>query len=189
MAKTMPGVESFDVHDATALDRERQDPARPRRPEDEDRHGEGRGARAGVRSSSRSRATGVGAMISMQTSFDLAERRRRGHADELGGRREDRRPGRLDGPAGAAADRQPAGSARALHALDREVQERGRGRSRVAVPFRIGVMQLTMEPLEEMLASARAMDAAASTRSGSPRRTRGGASTGWRRARRRSCRR
>jgi 5,10-methylenetetrahydromethanopterin reductase len=30
----------------------------------------------------------------------------------------------------------------------------------VAVPFRIGVMQLTMEPLDEMLASARAMDAA-----------------------------
>jgi 5,10-methylenetetrahydromethanopterin reductase len=30
----------------------------------------------------------------------------------------------------------------------------------VAVPFRVGVMQLTMEPLEEMLASARAMDAA-----------------------------
>src|SRR5207244_3154877 len=29
---------------------------------------------------------------------------------------------------------------------------------RVAVPFRIGVMQLTMEPLDEMLASARAMD-------------------------------
>jgi len=28
----------------------------------------------------------------------------------------------------------------------------------MAVPFRIGVMQLTMEPLEEMLASARAMD-------------------------------
>jgi 5,10-methylenetetrahydromethanopterin reductase len=30
----------------------------------------------------------------------------------------------------------------------------------VTVPFRIGVMQLTMEPLEEMLASARAMDEA-----------------------------
>ena len=30
----------------------------------------------------------------------------------------------------------------------------------MAVPFRIGVMQLTMEPLEEMLASARAMDEA-----------------------------
>ena len=30
----------------------------------------------------------------------------------------------------------------------------------MAVPFRVGVMQLTMEPLEEMLASARAMDEA-----------------------------
>src|ERR1041384_3551301 len=30
----------------------------------------------------------------------------------------------------------------------------------MAVPFRIGVMQLTMEPLDEMLASARAMDEA-----------------------------
>jgi len=32
--------------------------------------------------------------------------------------------------------------------------------SEVAVPFRIGVMQLTMEPLDEMHASARAMGAA-----------------------------
>src|SRR6266480_4765659 len=30
----------------------------------------------------------------------------------------------------------------------------------MSVPFRVGVMQLTMEPLEEMLASARAMDEA-----------------------------
>src|SRR3970040_918507 len=30
----------------------------------------------------------------------------------------------------------------------------------MAVPFRIGVMQLTMEPLEEMLESARVMDQA-----------------------------
>ena len=30
----------------------------------------------------------------------------------------------------------------------------------MAVPFRIGVMQLTMEPLDEMLASARALDEA-----------------------------
>ncbi|HVH51793.1 MAG TPA: LLM class flavin-dependent oxidoreductase, partial [Gaiellaceae bacterium] len=30
----------------------------------------------------------------------------------------------------------------------------------MAVPFRIGVMQLTMEPLDEMIASARAMDGA-----------------------------
>src|SRR5436309_14762380 len=36
---------------------------------------------------------------------------------------------------------------------------RARGLS-VAVPFRVGVMQLTMEPLNEMLASARALDEA-----------------------------
>ena len=30
----------------------------------------------------------------------------------------------------------------------------------MAAPFRIGVMQLTMEPLDEMLASARVMDEA-----------------------------
>ena len=51
MAKTMPGVESFDVHDDQALDGQREDPARPRRPADEDRHGQDRGARAGVRRS------------------------------------------------------------------------------------------------------------------------------------------
>ena len=36
-----------------ALDREREDPARARRPEDEDRHGEDRGARARVRQAAR----------------------------------------------------------------------------------------------------------------------------------------
>src|SRR5262249_18836361 len=35
-----------------------------------------------------------------------------------------------------------------------------RGSARMAPPFRIGVMQLTMEPLDEMVAAARAMDAA-----------------------------
>ena len=61
------------------------------------------------------------------------------------------------------------------------------GRVARSVPDRL--MQLTMEPLAEMLATARALDAAASTRSGSPRPTRGGASTGWRRAPRPSSRR
>jgi hypothetical protein len=42
------------------------------------------------------------------------------------------------------------------------------------VPFRIGVMQLTMEPLDEMLESARVMDEAGMDTSGWPRRTRGG---------------
>ena len=59
----------------------------------------------------------------------------------------------------------------------------------MAVPFRIGVMQLTMEPLDEMLASARAMDEAGMDTSGSPRRTRGGASIRWRHAAPPSCRR
>src|SRR5437660_5118807 len=37
---------------------------------------------------------------------------------------------------------------------------RPRQKTELAPPFRIGVMQLTMEPLDEMLASARAMDEA-----------------------------
>ena len=63
-----------------------------------------------------------------------------------------------------------------LQALDAQVMQalaaewRAAERRLMAVPFRIGVMQLTMEPLDEMLASARAMDEAGSTRSGSPRR-------------------
>ena len=45
----MPGVESFDVQDDKHWRGEREDPARPRRPEDDDGHGEDRGARARVR--------------------------------------------------------------------------------------------------------------------------------------------
>ena len=41
----------------------------------------------------------------------------------------------------------------------------------MAPPFRIGVMQLTMEPLEEMLESARVMDEAGMDTIGSPRPT------------------
>src|SRR3989475_11339661 len=37
-------------------------------------------------------------------------------------------------------------------------RRRVRGSAPVPPPFRIGVMQLTMEPLDEMLASARVMD-------------------------------
>ena len=54
-------------------------------------------------------------------------------------------------------------------------------------PFRVGVMQLTTEPLEEMLASARVMDEAGMDTIWLAEAYRGGASTGWRRARRRSC--
>ena len=55
---------------------------------------------------------GVGAMMNMTTSFTLS-RRGRPHVDGMVGRRQDRRPGRLDGAAGAAADHQPAGRERA----------------------------------------------------------------------------
>src|SRR5262249_39264256 len=74
----------------------------------------------------------------------------------LGGRREDRGAGRRHGPAGPAADRQPAGLTGARGA------RAARHRSFLTMPpaFRVGVMQLTMEPLEEMLESARVMDAA-----------------------------
>ena len=95
-------------------------------------------------------------MMNMQTKFEL-ERRGRRHEDEVVGRREDRRPGRLDGAARPAADRQPAGAARARRARPAGAGggRRREGLTPVAVPFRIGVMQLTMEPLDEMLASAR----------------------------------
>ena len=62
-----------------------------------------------------------------------------------------------------------AGPSRGSSGVARDVRGRPRGadaRHRrqelavVAVPFRIGVMQLTMEPLDEMLASARVMDEA-----------------------------
>ena len=42
----------------------------------------------------------------------------------------------------------------------RDMSADGDEEALVAVPFRVGVMQLTMEPLDEMLASARAMDEA-----------------------------
>ena len=59
----------------------------------------------------------------------------------------------------------------------------------MAVPFRIGVMQLTMEPLDEMLASARAMDEAGMDTVWLAEAYPGGASIRWRRAARRSSRR
>ena len=59
----------------------------------------------------------------------------------------------------------------------------------MTVPFRVGVMQLTMEPLEEMLESARVLDAAGMDTIWLAEAYRGGASTAWRRARPRSCRR
>ena len=58
---------------------------------------------------------GVGAMMNMVTQFNLAAEGD-GDEDGLGGRRLDRRPGRLDGPARAPADREPAGRKRAQRA-------------------------------------------------------------------------
>src|SRR5262249_46704201 len=73
--------------------------------------------------------------------------------------------GRLVGSAGGPGDRQPAGGAcarRARRAGAGSLTAAGRpGLTRpVPVPFRVGVMQLTMEPLDEMLDAARAMDGA-----------------------------
>ncbi len=72
-------------------------------------------------------------------------------------------------PAESDADPEPdegtSGADEGLSPLSRGVRPRGRGadhldRGLVPIPFRIGVMQLTMEPLEEMLESARVMDEA-----------------------------
>ena len=54
------------------------------------------------------KGNGVGAIMNMDTQFNLADEGRR-HGDGLGGRRPHRGPGRDHGPARAAADRQPAG--------------------------------------------------------------------------------
>ena len=114
------------------------------------------------------KGNGVGAIMNMQTQFHLSEAgsgdaRWRWEADvKIAG------PVGRDGPARPAADRQPAGRQRSRRA--REAGQRGCRRvtassstrlsRRCGGPFRIGVMQLTMEPLDEMLESARVMDEA-----------------------------
>ena len=110
MAAMMPGVESFDVQDDRHWKANVKIPLGLGRAGDDDGHGEDRGARAGVR-----------------PPRDQGQRRRRdpehehgvqpqrgGRRDEdgLGGGRAHRRARRLDGPARAPADRQPAGAAR-----------------------------------------------------------------------------
>src|SRR6185503_9578180 len=138
------------------LARQREDPARSRHARNDDGHGEDRGARARVRAA---RDQGQRRRRDPEHDHGL-QPQRRGRRDEdgLGGRCPHRRPGRLDGPAGAPADRQPAGAARAGRA--RRAGQAGSGRGLVPPPLRIGVMQLTMEPLHEMVESARAMDEA-----------------------------
>ena len=114
MAKLMPGVESFEITDDDALDGEGQGAARARRTEDDDELREARGARARVRVDAREgpgrrRAHGHDDVVH-------ALRGGRRHLDGVGGGREDRGPGRRDGPARPAADREPAGAAGARRA-------------------------------------------------------------------------
>jgi len=54
----------------------------------------------------------------------------------------------------------------------------------MTVPFRIGVLQLSMEPMEETLTMAQACDAAGFDSFGSPKHTRGGANIRWKLVRR-----
>ena len=91
-----------------------------------DRLREDRGARARVREL-HAKGNGVGAMMNMETEFTSSEAGER-HGDALGGRRPDRRPGRRDGPARAAADRQPAGRERARRARQAGARRRPRAR-------------------------------------------------------------
>src|SRR5947208_4518851 len=150
-----------------ALACELQHSARPRQSQDADQIREDGGAAAGVRE-----PQGQGRWSRRDHEHADPVRAllgRRRDADALGGRRFDRRAGRVDGSARSAADRPAAGRQRPRRARQagagggpgRFRRTRGAGtldRRRVSQPFQVGVMQLTMEPLEEMLASARAMD-------------------------------
>ena len=154
MAKLMPGVESFEITD------EKHWTAKVKVPlglgglkmtmnfeKLEEREPEF--------ASMRAKGQGVGALMDMTTSFTPLGGGR-GDVDGVGGRRQDRRPGRRDGPARPAADREPAGLSGARSARE----ARRRDFLTMTPPFRVGVMQLTMEPLDEMLESARVMDGA-----------------------------
>ena len=72
MAKTMPGVESFEIADDTHWQREGRGAARPRGHEDVDRFHEARGAAALESASLNAKGTGVGALMNMTTSFTLS---------------------------------------------------------------------------------------------------------------------
>ncbi len=71
---------------------------------------------------------GVGAMITMETQFELCRRRDGGTDMNWEADVSDRRAGRRDGPARAPADREPAGQERARRA--RQAGAAGRGRRR-----------------------------------------------------------
>ena len=121
MAKLMPGVEGFEIKDdrhwqakvkiplglgglRMTIDFEKVE---EREPEFAQLNAKG---------------NGVGAIMNMADAVQPRRERHR-HDDALGGGREDRRSGRRDGAAGAAADHQPAGRERAGGA--REAGERG----------------------------------------------------------------
>ena len=115
MAKTMPGVESFDVHDdrrwtanvkiplglgglKMKVDMEKVEEREPEF------------AKMAIK------GKGVGAMMNMETSFTLADADEGGTSMAWSAEVKIARAGRLDGPARPAADREPAGAARARRA-------------------------------------------------------------------------
>ena len=112
MAKTMPGVKDFAIEDDRHWTAKVEDPARPRRPEDEHQLREGRGASARSYASLNAKGNGVGAMLNMDTQFDA---RASGGGTEMKWEADVRLLGQVgvDGPARAAADREPAGAERA----------------------------------------------------------------------------
>ena len=84
----------------------------------------------------RAKGQGVGALMDMTTSFTLSEAGR-GHVDGVGGRRQDRGPGRRDGAARPAADREPAGPAGARGARERvSAAAGGSGAEQGSIPAR-----------------------------------------------------
>ncbi len=124
MAELMPGVQSFEIKDernwranvkiplglgslAMTIDFEKTE---ERPPEFSSLHAKG---------------NGVGAMLNMQTSFTL-EPLEDGTKMLWSGGGDDRGPGRRDGAARPAADREAAGQPRARRA--RQAGDRGRGR-------------------------------------------------------------
>ena len=75
-----------------------------------------------------SKGQGVGAIVAMETEFNLKAEGDRTHMDWVG-RRPRRRPDREHGPAGLPADRQPAGRERAERARGAGAEAKGGGSS------------------------------------------------------------
>ena len=154
MARTMPGVQSFDVHDdrhwtanvkiplglgglKMTVDMEKIEEREPEF------------AKLAVK------GNGVGAIMNMETSFTLSD------ADAGGTAMAWSADVKILGPVGSMGQRvlQPIVNQQVQHVLTAlDAPSAGSHQAVVAPPLRIGVMQLTMEPLEEMLASARAME-------------------------------